>query len=86
MMSQEVNGLVFTAEDRVPADFFVELVEGFDDFFIEEIKIEDNTLEYDLTNWWDEYLDSIKTEIDDLFDGECNSVKKFMKEYVNEKF
>lgn len=85
-MSQEVNGLVFTAEDRVPADFFIETIEGFDDFGIEEIKEESNTLEYDLTNWWDEYLDSIKIEIDDWFDNECNSVKKYMKEYINEKF
>ena len=86
MMSQEVNGLVFTAEDRVPADFFVELVEGFDDFSIEEIKKEENGLEYDLTICWDDYLENIKTEIDYLFENECNSVKKYMKEYINKKF
>lgn len=86
MMSLEVNGLVFTAEDRVPADFFVELIEGFDDFSIEEMKEEENGLERDLTDCWDSYLENIKTEIDYLFDGECASVKEFIKKYVNEKF
>jgi hypothetical protein len=85
MMQQEVNGLIFTADDRVPADFFIETIKGFSYEDIQDIKEEEGFV-YDLTELWNNYMIELKDQIDFVFEPECKSVKEYLKKYINENY
>lgn len=89
MRRAERDGLVFVAEERVPASYFNLYVEDLYSDDIEEMKKEYE--EFDMTSDWDLYLRGIEDEIRDFLSLEEEDViveienlwKRIREEYKN---
>jgi cysteinyl-tRNA synthetase len=65
MRSKERNGLVFTADERVPADFMDDLIEDMDEDDINYMVNKGET-EFDVTKEWDMYIKMREDELEDM--------------------
>lgn len=65
MRYKERNGLVFVADERVPADFMDELIEGFDEADINDM-VDSGDEQYDVTREWNMYMDSREEEMEEM--------------------
>lgn len=75
MKKIEAEGVVFVAEDRVPASYFEEYVENLTLEDIEDIKEECDTEKgFDITFDWDRYIKNIKEEMEDFISFEEEDV------------
>lgn len=89
MRRTERDGLVFVAEERVPASYFNLCVENLYSEDIEEMKKE--YVEFDITHEWDLYLREIEDEMRDFLSLEEEDViievenlwKRIREEYKN---
>lgn len=90
MIKIEQSGVMFTADDGVPADFIAEQIECLeeDKGAIDEIKQEmkeKKMLEYDLTSFWHSHLDFLRVMVDDVLDPECIGAVRAIDDYWKEK-
>ena len=75
MRREEKCGLVFEAEDRVPATFMGDLIEGLYDSDIKEI-LKDGVTKYNVTEQWEMFLDNNKEEMEEMLKWEGVDVIK----------